>query len=285
VNPALFAIAAIAFWSTNAVVAKLALGSLDVDQVQVLQFAGAAIVFAAAQISRASRISSSVPSILLGVIGLTGTMVFQYIAFAQGPIGEVNIIAYAWPLLAAITLLAKGAVPRPHVFLLLTTLGFLGAALVVIHPGAGLQLASVTWGHAAAIASAVCMATYTVAIGRIAIDQNLAHLGGAMVGIAIALIWCMLWGAGWPSPYEPAFWLGLYLGIGPIGVGYLLWATAMTRDQTGRVATLAYLTPVVSTGLLMTHGEDVHGLAILGAIIVVAACAAIGFESRSHASA
>lgn len=286
-NAALLALAAIAFWATNAMTARLALGQLDVAQIQLLQFTGAALVFAMAFGTRRAtkQVVSPVASLVLGLIGLTGTMVFQYIAFAYGPIGEVNIVAYAWPLLAALALLARGAVPRPFIFLGLTAMGFVGAALVVFRPGEGPMFASLTIGHVAAIASALCMAAYTVAIGSVAIDQHLAHLGGAIAGIVIAIAWCMFSAVDWPDPTEPVFWLGLYLGMGPIGVGYLLWAKAMSRDATGQVSMLGYLTPVASTVLLMASGESIHILALLGAGIVVIACAAIGFESRSHVSA
>lgn len=286
-NAVLLALAAIAFWATNAMTARLALGHLDVAQIQLLQFAGAALVFAVALGAKGARkqAASPVASLLLGLIGLTGTMVFQYIAFAYGPIGEVNIVAYAWPLLAALALLARGAVPRPLVFLGLTAIGFFGAALVVFRPGEGPMFASLTLGHVAAIASALCMAAYTVAIGSVAIDQHLAHLGGAVAGLLVAIAWCVFSAVDWPNPAESAFWLGLYLGMGPIGVGYLLWAKAMSRDVTGQVSMLGYLTPVASTALLMASGESIHMLALLGACIVVVACAAIGFESRSHVSA
>ena len=286
-NAALLALAAIAFWATNAMTARLALGQLDVAQIQLLQFAGAALVFAVALGAKRKTKTSGSPlaSLSLGLIGLTGTMVFQYIAFAYGPIGEVNIVAYDWPLLAALALLARGAVPRPLIFVGLTALGFVGAALVVFRPGEGPIFASFTVGHLAAIASALCMAAYTVAIGGVAIDQHLAHLGGAVAGVFIAIAWCMFSHVNLPLPTEPAFWLGLYLGIGPIGVGYLLWAKAMSRDATGQVSMLGYLTPVASTALLLASGESIHMLALLGAVIVVVACAAIGFESRSHVSA
>lgn len=281
------ALAAIAFWATNAMTARLALGHLDVAQIQLLQFAGAALVFLVVLGAKkgAGRSASRVASLSLGLIGLTGTMVFQYLAFAYGPIGEVNIVAYAWPLLAALALLAKGALPRPLTFIGLTALGFFGAALVVFRPGDGPMFASFSIGHLAAIASALCMAAYTVGVGSVAIDQNLAHLGGAVAGFAIAIAWCIVFTVDWPAPAEPAFWLGLYLGVGPIGVGYLLWAKAMSTDPTGRVSMLGYLTPVASTSLLMASGESIHTLALLGALIVVISCAAIGFESRTHVSA
>jgi len=37
----------------------------------------------------------------VGFIGLVGTMVLQYIAFASMPVIEANLVAYTWPLMVA----------------------------------------------------------------------------------------------------------------------------------------------------------------------------------------
>ena len=50
----------------------------------------------------------------VGIIGLVGTMVLQYVAFASMPVVEANLIAYTWPLMvaAAIIVLDGRAVRR-----------------------------------------------------------------------------------------------------------------------------------------------------------------------------
>lgn len=44
--------------------------------------------------------------LLVGVIGLTGTIFLQYLAFAAAPIVAANVLTYGWPLLAAVWLAA-----------------------------------------------------------------------------------------------------------------------------------------------------------------------------------
>ena len=273
----LLTLGAVALWSTNAAVGRAALSSLNVEQVQVLQFLGATFVFAAAGGFRVVWSPRSAAAAALGLIGVTGTMVFQYLSFAAGPIAEVNVVAYAWPLIAAIVLILLGTVARPIRYILLTLVGFVGASLIVGPYSAGTSHGSHD-GHLWAVASAVCMAAYTSLIGRFSIDQNFAHLVGSLAGLALAVIWCFTNGMTIPAPSSSVFWVALYLGIGPIGLGYLLWARGMRADVTGKLATLGYLTPVASTGLLLVAGEKMSNSVLLGSLVVIAACITLGLE-------
>ena len=55
----------------------------------------------------------------------------------------------------------------------------------------------------------------------------------------------------------------------------------MQRDESGRTALIAYLTPVASTALLGLAGERLTLTAGLGAALVIASCFALGLE-RGH---
>jgi drug/metabolite transporter (DMT)-like permease len=285
VNAALFALGAIALWATNALVGKLALALMPVQNVQLLQFAGAAAVFCVIR-SRSSEAGGGplLAAIALGILGLTGTMVFQYLAFAAGPIADVNIVAYSWPLLAALIVMIGNPVARSWRFAVLTAVGFAGAVLVIVQDGNGLRFSTMGMGHAWAILSALCMAVYSAAIGRIRCNQDIAHIAGALVGCAGAAFWVATTSTGWPSPTTVGFWLALYLGVGPIGLGYFLWARAMRKDPKGRTAGLGYLTPVLSATLLAFAGVQMGLLAVAGSFLVVVCSAATGIEAQRHAS-
>src|SRR3954466_15033646 len=86
-----FAAGAVALWSTNALVGKSLLASHPVSQVQFLQFSGAALVFAVIRLASPSTLPEAAPdasagakasatAIGVGLVGLVGTMVLQYIA-------------------------------------------------------------------------------------------------------------------------------------------------------------------------------------------------------------
>lgn len=49
--------------------------------------------------SRADRPYSA--AVLLGVVGLTGTIFVQYLAFALAPIVAATVLTHGWPLMAA----------------------------------------------------------------------------------------------------------------------------------------------------------------------------------------
>jgi drug/metabolite transporter (DMT)-like permease len=67
-----------------------------------------------------------------------------------------------------------------------------------------------------------------------------------------------------------------------MGLGYYLWSRAMSLDRDGRLAVVAYLTPIASTLLLALHGERLSMPALAGAILVIGSCLAVGVE-RSEA--
>ncbi|MDQ3252125.1 MAG: EamA/RhaT family transporter, partial [Actinomycetota bacterium] len=104
------AFAAVALWSTNALAAKLALAEFGVVQVLALQFGGATVTLAALRVARSARTGGAdetvqrpslrLPYVLggmaVGVVGLTGTISLQYLAFATAPIVEANVLAYGW---------------------------------------------------------------------------------------------------------------------------------------------------------------------------------------------
>jgi len=278
----ILALLGISLWSTNALVASHVLKVLPVEQVQFLQFLGAFIVFLIlALCSRTQGATFKLSSMtwILGIIGLPGTMIFQYLAFAAGPITEVNIIAYAWPLIASVFVIMAGDSQRPLLLFLLATIGFLGTVLVI----GGNQLIKMEfavgfYGFSAAAISALCMAIYSFGIGRTSMNTNDILLPASAVGLVITGLWCYFGTSNWIM--SGALIAGLYLGVGPMGLGYLFWSLAMQRDLTGRTALLAFLTPITSTLLLFTNGEMLETVSMIGAVIVVACCTLISVQSQ-----
>jgi drug/metabolite transporter (DMT)-like permease len=176
---------AILFWSTNALAAKFALAEFGVIQVIALQFGGATATLVTlralgvtqpgARRNRSSKVlqwstplsSSEVfGGVLVGVVGLTGTMFLQYLAFATAPIVEANVVAYGWPLFAALWAALAYRSRQTLAGVPLAMVGFAGVALIL---GSGTTLGTTdgaTAGYVAALASAVCMTFYTVMSGR-----------------------------------------------------------------------------------------------------------------------
>jgi drug/metabolite transporter (DMT)-like permease len=71
------------------------------------------------------------------------------------------------------------------------------------------------------------------------------------------------------APASAIGWI-VYLGVGPTALGFVTWAYALSRMTAGRLASLAYLIPVVAIllgwGVL---GETPPGLAVAGGALCV----------------
>lgn len=268
----IFATAAVALWSTNALAAKFALAELTVAQLLTLQFGSATVCFAVLRARQAGTraLLTEWPSgrvVLVGVVGLTGTIFLQYLAFALGDILEANVIAYAWPLFVAIwAALANGNL-QARLGLLLAIVGFAGVVLIFDARG-GLSFdSSASLGYLLAVASAACMAFYTVAASRMCVSGERLLLPATALGTATALVISLVQEPAWPSPV--VWWMAVYIGIGPMAAGFALWTRAMKGDGAKRFAPIGYATPLLSTILLLLSGEAFTSQTLLGATMVL----------------
>ncbi|WP_214474116.1 DMT family transporter [Mesorhizobium sp. dw_380] len=284
ISALVFAAGAVALWSTNALVGKSLLANHPVSQVQFLQCAGAALVFAFVRFMSREKAApvagAALAPLAVGFVGLVGTMVLQYIAFASMPVIEANLVAYTWPLMVAAAVIAFENPRRPAVLGLAAALGFVGVALVISGGRDRTWFQGDLAGYFAAFGSALCMAFYSVMVGRLATSPDRLLLPSSLIGVALTLVWSAREGVAWPTGVDLA--LGLYLGAGPMGLGYYFWSRALKLEGSGRVAIVAYLTPIASTLLLTLSGEGLTATAIAGAVLVIGSCVAVGLE-RSEA--
>jgi drug/metabolite transporter (DMT)-like permease len=280
---------AILFWSTNALAAKVALSELGVVQVLVLQFGGATAMLATLRALRAARadaranrsseamqwsslLSSEVlGGVLVGVVGLTGTIFLQYLAFATAPIVEANVVAYGWPLFAALWAALAYRSRQTLAGVPLAIIGFAGVALIL---GSGNGLGSTgggTAGYVAALASAVCMAFFTVMSGRSRVPADTSLLLATAFGMVFALALCVTGFAPWLwSSVSLGAWVAsVYAGVGPMAGGFLLWSVAMSGGGATRLAPLGYATPLLSTVLLLLFGETFTSTTLFGALLIL----------------
>jgi drug/metabolite transporter (DMT)-like permease len=278
-----FAAGAVALWSTNAITARYLLALHPLAVVQFLQFAGASLALLSIRpLTGMPPIPSrDMPALAtVGFVGLVGTMVLQYLAFALMPVVEANLIAYAWPLMAAAALVARGTAERPGLLMASAATGFVGVGLVMTGGREATLFSGNPAGYAAALGSALCMAFYTLAVGRFpAASADRLLLPSALIGAAGCLAWALHDHVDWNLALSHLL-LGLYLGAGPMGLGYYCWSRAMQQDDGWRTALVAYLTPVASTALLALAGERLTVVAGLGGALVIASCFALGLEQK-----
>lgn len=212
----------------------------------------------------------------LGVYGLFGFHLLLFMALRTAPAVEANLINYLWPLgmvVLAPLMLPGTRLKAGHVAAAL--LGFAGAAVAILgrdgaHGAAwssGLQI-----GYVYALGSALVWATYSLGTRRVAPFKTTAVGSFA----AFSGLLSLLFHAG----FEPTVTLSpsdlgliVLLGLGPLGGAFFLWDAAIKAGDPRRIGLLAFLTPLLSTlVMVVTTGQAFSAhIAIAAAMIVGAA--------------
>ncbi|MBA3249790.1 MAG: DMT family transporter [Geodermatophilaceae bacterium] len=282
----LAALAAVALWSTNAYAADLALSRMGLGWLLVVQFGTAAAALLAVRAvhrrrataaGTASRDAESGAAALrpmtaiLGVVGLTGTIFLQYLAFATAPIVAANVLAYGWPLLAALGIAATRRNRHALLSTGLAIVGFGGVVLIFTSPADGADAsvaATASWGYLAAVGSAACMAVYTFGAGGTVTSPFRLLIPAALTGtVAAGALVAFTDG---PAPTSGGVLAAVYLGLGPMAAGYALWTFAMARGGVVRLSPLGYTTPLLSTLLLLAAGAPATTSTLAGVGLVLA---------------
>jgi drug/metabolite transporter (DMT)-like permease len=264
------ALAAVGLWSTNAYAADAALTQLSVFQLLTLQYGAATLILVAGCILWSEQSSLDfrqvgIQSLAIGVVGLTGTIFLQYLAFAAAPIVAANVIAYGWPLMAAIWVAVTRRTRQARRGVVLALFGFGGVAL--IFGSDGIQLDGAALGYLAALGSAACMAFFTVASGRRAASTVQLLVPATIVGTVTAGMATLVQAEPWPP--VTAWPAAIYVGVGPMAIGYGLWTYAMSAGGAERLSPIGYATPLLSTGLLMIAGRPFGALTVVGAALIL----------------
>jgi drug/metabolite transporter (DMT)-like permease len=214
----------------------------------------------------------------LGIYGLFGFHFLLFVALRLAPPVEANLVNYLWPLL--IVVLAPAMLPGQRLrvrHIAGAMAGFAGAALLVTGGRLGFDLAHAA-GYAAALGSAFIWATYSLATKRLAAFPT-ATIGLFCAASGALALGCHLLAE---PRYVPAAgevpWL-LALGLGPMGAAFFLWDHALKHGDARRIGALAYLTPLVSTLVLVAAGQGTLTGVALAAIALIVGGAVLGGRS------
>lgn len=214
--------------------------------------------------------------LLLGLLNFSFFWVMLFISAHRLPGGVAATVGAIQPLF--VLLLAApvlGQAIRPAA-ILAALAGMGGVALLVLAPGAALDM----WGIAAGLAGAVAMAGGTVLTRKWQPPVSLLtftawQLTAGGVALLPVLLW---WAPDVPAPDARAAlglaWLGL---VGAAGT-YILWFRGIGRLGPGVVAPLGLLSPVSAVLLgWMVLGQTLSPVQMLGMAVVIGSIVASQF--------
>ena len=218
-------------------------------------------------------------TLALGVSGLFGFHFLLFLALRTAPPVQANLVNYLWPLF--IVVLSPVLLPamrlRP-LHLAAALLGFAGAAVAILGRGQGIESAW-SWGYLLALASALIWACYSLLTRRVPPFPTAAvGMFGLVSGVLSLLCHALL---------EPATVLGgdewsmlVIAGLGPLGTAFLLWDKALKLGDPRQIGILSYLTPLLSTAVLMITGAGPFSWSITLAAAMIIGAAIIGTRAR-----
>jgi drug/metabolite transporter (DMT)-like permease len=226
-----------------------------------------------------------VRTLLIGVYGLFGYHFMLFLALQTAPAVEANLVNYLWPLLIVLlSPLFTKSLKLNLRYVLAALSGFAGAVIAITYNSSGLESSSIEIGYLFALAAAVIWATYSLATTKV------ASFPTASIGLFALVSGLLALGAHFV--FEPAAYISssdwvllVLLGAGPLGGAFYLWDAALKIGDPRRIGLLAFLTPLLSTVLLVLVSGDSLSWQLLVATALIVGGALLGPRTTSEAKA
>lgn len=222
-------------------------------------------------------------TLLLGVYGLFGFHFLLFMALRHAPPVQANLVNYLWPL--GMVVLAPLCLPGVRLTLrhaVAAVLGFAGAALAITGgQGLGAGWVEGALGFGLALASALVWATYSLWTQRVpAFDTSAIGLFALVSGVLSLVCHALLEPAAVLQPGDVPVLVAM--GLGPLGAAFYLWDAALKRGQAQRIGLLSFLTPLLSTCVLLFSQGQPLTWAVAGAALLIVGAAWLGRARRTQ---
>lgn len=273
----LLALGAIALWATLA-----ALG-VSLAHVPPFLLTGLALLIGsviALPLARFDLRRWRVPptTLALGVYGLFGFHFLLFIALRHAPPVQANLVNYLWPL--GIVVMAPLFLPGMRLkgaHVLAALLGFAGAALAIV--GGRDLTGGFAWGYLPALGSAFIWASYSLLTRRVKPFPSAAiGLFGLVSGVLSLACHAVLEPAATLSGRD--WTLIAVMGLGPLGAAFFLWDAALKRGDPRHLGLLSFLTPLLSTLLLLALRGERPSASVGAAAALIVGAAVLGLRAR-----
>ncbi|TMO82281.1 EamA family transporter [Pseudoalteromonas sp. S3776] len=215
--------------------------------------------------------------IIIGVTGLFGFHFCYFMALKYGPLIEVSLIVYLWPLLLGVFVATPGAKFKA---ILGGLLGFLGT-LSLITDGSGLSINSEYYlGYFFAGCCAVLWSSYSYLMSRF--NSHVGDIGWLSLIVAVLALFAHFYFETTVINLSVSQWLGaILLGLGPVGGAFYLWDHGLKFGNRSLLASLSFLTPVLSTFILILASQAPFSWSVFIALALILLGAAISNKKPS----
>ena len=211
-------------------------------------------------------------TLLVGIGGIFGYHFLYFSALQHAPVVEASLMNYLWPLL--IVLLSPLFLPNCRLqthHLVGALIGLGGAGLIITNGRLNLDVENLP-GYLLAAGAALTWSCYslmtkrlspfpTTAVGAFCLSSGLLSLGAFYLS-----------GSTFPiSSLTGSDWLSLILlGAGPLGAAFFAWDASLKRGDPRIIGSLAYLTPLTSTLVLVVlGGRSLTWVSALAMLLIV----------------
>lgn len=222
---------------------------------------------------------------LTGVAALFFYHAALFTAFKIAPVVSANLINYLWPLL--IVLLAslfdaQQKLTRSSIFAAM--LGFAGAALAIIGDQVIQFNQQALLGYLLAFIAAVIWSSYTLQLRRLPHFPSAAVGGFNLLAGGLSLLIATQFEQLTTFSAHDYFVLGL-IGLGPMGYAFFCWDKAAKQMASKTLGVLSFITPVLSTSLLLlSSGQPLTRHLAIAALMVLSATAIVLLKPKASAT-
>jgi drug/metabolite transporter (DMT)-like permease len=218
-------------------------------------------------------------TILIGSGGIFGYHFLYFLAFTFAPAVEVNMINYLWPVfIVALTPPVLSGYKLDLHHLLGVGLGLMGAGLIVTGGSFQPQIAYYP-GYLLALGAAFIWALYSLLTKRLPIFDSSAVSVFTFISGILSLLFYFVSGGSIAqfTQLTGRDWLFVMLiGIGPLGGAFFLWDYALKHGDPRMIGSLAFLTPLLSTLILILFGGKHLTIFNVIALVLIVGGAVIG---------
>lgn len=215
--------------------------------------------------------------LIIGVTGLFGFHFCYFMALKYGPLIEVSLIVYLWPLLLGVFVATPGSKFKA---ILGGLLGFLGT-LSLITDGSGLSINSEYYlGYFFAGCCAVLWSSYSYLMSQF--DSHVDDIGWLSLIVAVLALFAHFYFETTVIRLSVSQWLGaILLGLGPVGGAFYLWDHGLKFGNRSLLASLSFLTPVLSTFILILASQAPFSWSVFIALVLILLGATISNKKPS----